>query len=115
MPRFPPSPDEVLRKLFRVLQPPRPPKFFPREEEEGLPRKRRVVAGIGSKMIWPYRITWKESPAGRGQIKVLKEVCPECGGQVIANYKHRWWLGKCVGCSRVWNIKGEEEQICLKS
>ena len=71
--RFPPGPDEVLRRLFRVIQPPRPPKFFPREEEEGLPRRRRVVVGTGSRMIWPWRITYKESPRGRGQIKVLKE------------------------------------------
>jgi len=72
MPRFPPDPDEVLRKLFRVIKLPTPPKFFP-HEERGLPRKRRVVAATGSKMIWPYRITWKESSTGRGQIKVLKE------------------------------------------
>jgi len=70
MPRFPPDPDEVLRRLFEILRPPRLPKFFPREE--GPPRRRRIVASIGSKMIWPYRITWKESPRGRGQIKVLR-------------------------------------------
>ena len=72
MPEFPPSPDEILRRLSRILRPPIPPKFFPREEE-GLPRRHRIVAGTGSRMIWPWRITWKESPAGRGQIKVLKE------------------------------------------
>ena len=73
MPRFPLGPDEVLRKLFKVLQPPRPPKFFSRDVEEGLPRRRRVVVGTDSKMIWPWRITYKESLRGRGQIKVLKD------------------------------------------
>ena len=71
MPRFPPDPDEVLRRLFEILRPPRLPKFFPREE--GPPRRHRIVATTGSKLIWPYRIVWKESPAGRGQIKVLRE------------------------------------------
>ena len=74
MPKFPPNPDEILRRLFEIIRPPTPPKFFPRrEEEEGPPRRRRVVAATGSRMIWPYRIIWKESPTGRGQIKVLKE------------------------------------------
>lgn len=72
IPRFPLDPDEILRRLFEIIRPPTPPKFFPRPEA-GPPRRRRVVAGTGSKMIWPYRITWKESLAGRGQIKVLKE------------------------------------------
>ena len=70
MPRFLPSPDDILDRLLRILRPPIPLRFFPREEP---PRRRRIVAGTGSKMIWPYRITWKESPRGRGQIKVLKE------------------------------------------
>jgi len=70
MPRFPPDPDEVLRRLFEILRPPRLPKFFPREE--GPPRRHRIVATTGSKIVWPYRITWKESPRGRGQIKVLR-------------------------------------------
>ena len=73
MNKFPPDPDEILRRLFRVIRPPRPPKFFPREVEEGLPRRRRIVAGTGSKMVWPWRIAWKESPRGRGQIKVRRE------------------------------------------
>jgi len=70
---FPPGPDEILDRLLRILRPPRPPKFFPRAVEEGLPRRRRIVTGTGSRMIWPWRITYKESPRGRGQIKVLKE------------------------------------------
>lgn len=74
MARFPPDPDEVLRRLLRIIKPPTPPKFFPREEEAGpVRRRRREIVGTGSKMIWPYRITWRESPTGRGQIKVLKE------------------------------------------
>lgn len=74
MPRFPSGPNDILYRLFRVLQPPRPPKFFPRDvEEEGPLRRHRIVAGTGSRMIWPWRITYKESPRGRGQIKVLKD------------------------------------------
>jgi len=75
MPKFPPSPDEVMRRLFRVIRPPTPPKFFPRgEEEEGLPkRRRREIVSTGSKMVWPWRIVWKESSTGRGQIKVIRE------------------------------------------
>ena len=67
-----PDPNEVLSGLFEILRPPKPPFFFP-HREEGPPRRRRIVATTGSKMIWPYRITWKESPRGRGQIKVLRE------------------------------------------
>ena len=70
MPRFPPDPDDILDRLLRILKPPIPLRFFP--PREGPPRRRRIVASIGSKMIWPYRITWKESPRGRGQIKVLR-------------------------------------------
>ena len=71
MPRFPPGPDDILDRLLRILKPPIPLRFFPRREV--LPRRRRIVATTGGQMIWPYRITWKESPRGRGQIKVLKE------------------------------------------
>jgi len=70
LPGFPPNPNDILDRLFRILRPPIPLRFFPREEV--LPRRHRIVATTGSKMIWPYRITWKESPRGRGQIKVLR-------------------------------------------
>jgi len=71
-------------RLPRYLKPPPPPWLVQRwiEEREvqleelGLPwerRKRKPRAVTGSKMVWPYRITWAESPTGRGVIKVLKE------------------------------------------
>jgi len=71
---FPLEPDELIERLFRILRPPTPPHFHPQvEEEEGRLVRHRVVTGVGSRMIWPWRITYKESPRGRGQIKVLKE------------------------------------------
>ena len=84
MVKGPPTPDEVFSNLMRILRPPLPPwliqKFIEEREEQleelGAPweiRKRRGPASTGSRMAWPYRITWRESPSGRGQIRVLKE------------------------------------------
>jgi len=39
-------------------------------------------------------------------MKIAKEPCPKCGGEVMMDYKSRPWLGKCIKCSRVWNVRG---------
>ena len=50
------------------------------------------------------------------QLRVLADPCPKCGGKVMPNYKHKWWRGKCINCSRVWTISREDyargEQLC---
>jgi len=46
-------------------------------------------------------------------IKLAKDRCPAiddgkvCGGDIMLNYKSKFWLGKCLGCSRIWRMKGE--------
>ncbi len=32
-----------------------------------------------------------------------KDFCPECGSMIFWNYKHKAYLGKCMGCSRIWS------------
>jgi len=73
---FPPDPEEIRLRLLSILKPPVHPRVWMRRrgEEIGLLRRRRKAPAImGSKMIWPYRIVWRESLGGRGVIKVLKE------------------------------------------
>ena len=73
---FPPDPEEIRLRLLSILRPPTHPWVWMRHrmEEIGPPKRRRKApAIIGSKMIWPYRIVWRESLSGRGVIKVLKE------------------------------------------
>lgn len=86
-PPFPPDPNELNRRLFRIVKPPKTPTPWMierwREEADArrqalglpspIPRGPRKVVHTGSKMIWPWRLTWSESPRGSGQIKVLKE------------------------------------------
>ena len=74
-PRFPPDPDEILDRLYRIIRPPIPPWMWMKEREEGefAPRRRKAPALTGSRMVWPYRIVWRQGATGRGVIKVLKE------------------------------------------
>ena len=85
MARFPPDPDEIIERLYRIIKPPPPPWLVGRWREEadarrealGLPpplrcgKRARVLRG--SKMVWPFRLTWEQSESGRGTITVLKD------------------------------------------
>lgn len=71
---FPPDPEEIRLRLMRFLRPPVPPWVWMRHREEvEEPRRRKEPALTGSRLVWPYRITWRESLRGKGVVKVLKE------------------------------------------
>ena len=73
---FPLDPEEIRLKLMRLLRPPTPPWVWMKArdvESVEEPRVRKGPALVGSRMIWPYRITWRESLSGKGVVKVLKE------------------------------------------
>ena len=71
---FPPDPEEIRLRLMRFLRPPTSPWMWMKSREgEGEPRARKGPARMGSRMVWPYRITWRESLTGRGVVKVLRE------------------------------------------
>ena len=73
---FLPDPEEIRLKLMRFLKPPTPPWVWMKArdvESVEEPRVRKGPALVGSRMVWPYRIAWRESLKGKGVMKVLKE------------------------------------------
>jgi len=71
---FLPDPEEIRLRLMRFLRPPVPPWVWMKSREEATePRARKGPSLTGSRMVWPYRIIWRESLKGKGVVKVLKE------------------------------------------
>lgn len=44
----------------------------------------------------------------KGKLKVAKKSCRTCNGPVMLDYKHKWWYGKCIMCSRIWRISRKD-------